>query len=181
MRIKSSIVALLLVASTFVPAASRAELITQTYTFSYSDFYAIGGFDFGAIPPPAPLDPWTGSFTVTFDPSVNNDVGMPVDSFSSNHDFGAFFFVYDSGVLIAGTHCGFGGCELNAGVVSAALGDGSAIYSEGTFLFDGSGSLTLASEVTAVPEVSTWAMMILGFLGVGYMACRRRANSAFAV
>lgn len=28
--------------------------------------------------------------------------------------------------------------------------------------------------VSAVPEPSTWAMMILGFAGVGYMTCRRR-------
>lgn len=27
--------------------------------------------------------------------------------------------------------------------------------------------------VAAVPEPSTWAMMILGFAGVGCMACRR--------
>jgi hypothetical protein len=26
---------------------------------------------------------------------------------------------------------------------------------------------------TATPEPSTWAMMILGFAGVGFMACRR--------
>jgi PEP-CTERM motif len=30
---------------------------------------------------------------------------------------------------------------------------------------------------SAVPEPSTWAMMILGFFGVGFMAYRRR-NSA---
>ncbi len=33
----------------------------------------------------------------------------------------------------------------------------------------------------AVPELSTWAMMILGFLGVGAMACRRRSQSLQAV
>jgi PEP-CTERM motif len=32
--------------------------------------------------------------------------------------------------------------------------------------------------VTAVPEPSTWAMMILGFAGVGFMAYRRRNQSA---
>jgi hypothetical protein len=182
MRIKSSIVAFLLAASTFVPAASRAELVTQTYTFSYSDFHADGGFDFGAIPPPAPLDPWTGSFAVTYDPSVNNDVGSPVDSFSSNHDFGSFSFVYDGGALIVGTDCGGGGCGLNGFLVSAAFGDGLAGYSEGAgFLFLGSGSLTLVGEVTAVPESSTWAMMILGFAGVGFMAYRRRSNPASMV
>jgi hypothetical protein len=31
-------------------------------------------------------------------------------------------------------------------------------------------------EVAAVPEPSTWAMMILGFCGVGFMAYRRKQN-----
>jgi len=34
----------------------------------------------------------------------------------------------------------------------------------------------LAPAVAAVPEASTWAMMILGFAGVGFMAYRRRSN-----
>jgi hypothetical protein len=33
--------------------------------------------------------------------------------------------------------------------------------------------------VTAVPEPSTWAMMILGFLGVGFVAYRRKSNYSF--
>lgn len=37
------------------------------------------------------------------------------------------------------------------------------------------------SNVSAVPEPSTWAMMILGFLGLGFMAYRRKANLAPAV
>ena len=31
-------------------------------------------------------------------------------------------------------------------------------------------------EVVAMPEPSTWAMMILGFAGVGFMAYRRKQN-----
>jgi hypothetical protein len=38
------------------------------------------------------------------------------------------------------------------------------------------GSLTISG---AVPEPSTWAMMILGFLGVGFMAYRRKNQTAF--
>jgi hypothetical protein len=41
--------------------------------------------------------------------------------------------------------------------------------------------VTSASDVTfsaAVPEPSTWAMMILGFAGVGFMAYRRRNKQA---
>ena len=33
-------------------------------------------------------------------------------------------------------------------------------------------------SVTAVPEASTWAMMILGFMGVGFMAYRRKSKPA---
>ena len=37
---------------------------------------------------------------------------------------------------------------------------------------------TLAAAAPAVPEPSTWAMMILGFAGVGCMIYRRRKQSA---
>lgn len=36
----------------------------------------------------------------------------------------------------------------------------------------------LESAVAAVPEPSTWAMMILGFAGVGFMAYRRRNHAS---
>ena len=39
---------------------------------------------------------------------------------------------------------------------------------------DGSPSLT-----TSVPESSTWAMMILGFCGVGFLAYRRKSKPSF--
>jgi hypothetical protein len=34
----------------------------------------------------------------------------------------------------------------------------------------------VADPVTAVPESSTWGMMILGFAGIGLVACRRKNN-----
>jgi hypothetical protein len=39
--------------------------------------------------------------------------------------------------------------------------------------------LTVAGLSPAVPEPSTWAMMILGFAGVGLLAYRRRYQTAF--
>jgi len=45
---------LILAAFTIVPA-SHASVITQNYTFSFSGF----------TPSDAPIDPWTGAFTVT--------------------------------------------------------------------------------------------------------------------
>jgi hypothetical protein len=45
-----------------------------------------------------------------------------------------------------------------------------------------SGRLTIGSPVlAAVPEPSTWAMMLLGFAGIGFLACRRRYRIALEV
>jgi hypothetical protein len=33
-------------------------------------------------------------------------------------------------------------------------------------------------EVAAVPEPSTWAMLLLGFAGIGFMAYRRKSKPA---
>ena len=38
----------------------------------------------------------------------------------------------------------------------------------------GTNGFSVPATMSAVPEPSTWAMMILGFFGVGFMAYRRR-------
>ena len=42
----------------------------------------------------------------------------------------------------------------------------------------GTNGFSVPATVSAVPEPSTWAMMILGFFGVGFMAYRRRNQTA---
>jgi hypothetical protein len=42
----------------------------------------------------------------------------------------------------------------------------AGVYLEGQFI----------TQVAAVPEPSTWAMMILGFAGIGFMAYRRKSK-----
>jgi hypothetical protein len=46
-------------------------------------------------------------------------------------------------------------------------------------LSSGNNSFEVDSFTTAVPEPATWGMMILGFLGVGFMAYRRKGRAAF--
>jgi hypothetical protein len=49
-------------------------------------------------------------------------------------------------------------------------------------IYDGSvesGAVQIAT-VAAVPEPSTWAMMILGFAGIRFMAYRRRSSAMLA-
>jgi len=38
---------------------------------------------------------------------------------------------------------------------------------------------SFTTQVRGVPEASTWAMIILGFMGVGFMAYRRKGRSTF--
>ncbi len=64
---------------------------------------------------------------------------------------------------------GFVNWDINSGPSSASLGGNP--YPSETFQILGT-----VDVAPAVPEPSTWAMMILGFAGIGFMAYRRRSN-----
>lgn len=71
------------------------------------------------------------------------------------------------------TGCLFFGYSVDLG----AIGDATAVTASGfNLLQPGAWSLQ-----AAVPESSTWAMMILGFAGIGYLAYRRRSHLALTV
>jgi hypothetical protein len=53
-------------------------------------------------------------------------------------------------------------------------GDGGTTSASGDF------AIVNVNFTAAVPEPSTWAMMILGFAGIGFMAYRRKSNGALA-
>ena len=61
---------------------------------------------------------------------------------------------------------GFGAGDYSLSI----LGDGAGGFPAGFAFRLDSGTLS----VSAVPEPSTWAMMVLGFAGVGFMAYRRK-------
>jgi hypothetical protein len=165
-RVAVVLAACLLVVATSV---SHASVVTQSYTFSFS------GFGAGA-----PVDPWTGSFTVTYDPSVFNVSGS-LDAFSSNlpSTYGTFVWVNGSGGLVIGDDCNSTDCGVVGGTTTAYFHVpqfGIAIYATATdSFFSATGGATLAP---AVPEPSTWAMLLLGFAGIGFMAYRRRSKPA---
>jgi hypothetical protein len=54
------------------------------------------------------------------------------------------------------------------------FGNSTQTGSSGTFTFSGISLTDDTSQVAAVPEPSTWAMMMLGFAGLGFMAYRRK-------
>jgi hypothetical protein len=65
--------------------------------------------------------------------------------------------------------------------------DSSASLSGSTFTFQSNGTTqdgtyTAVFDIAAaVPEPSTWAMMILGFAGIGFMAYRRKLKATMTV
>ena len=89
-------------------------------------------------------------------------------------------FVDASGVVLNIFATGNGPFIISAptGAVALQLGLNDDIFNDNT------GALRVqvdgSTAVSAVPEPSTWAMMILGFAGVGFMSYRRRKVAALA-
>jgi hypothetical protein len=88
---------------------------------------------------------------------------------------------YNSNNAIFGTATPLGSMSFNSigsGVQTSFLNSGAGPYSvteEYIITSTGSGDAS-STIVVSVPESSTWAMMILGFFGVGFMAYRRKNN-----
>jgi hypothetical protein len=133
--------------------------------------------------PGAPLDPNQGG-------SFNwSNLSVTLGELSQGTQFPA-------GQLSSGSSCciHLGPTQLlgNDGVVrtfsSASLsflatwqdGDPFRMYSTIGYATPIFGGTVSVSQVAAVPEPSTWAMMILGFAGVGFMTYRRRKTAALA-
>ena len=89
-----------------------------------------------------------------------NDLGLDIRTNTSN---GLFPSTFAGGSVISGLDTFF-------------LSSGGTIFTP-----FGAGSLTFESSIDttpAVPEPSTWAMMIVGFCGLGFMAYRRKPDGA---
>jgi hypothetical protein len=207
-KIKLNLVAALVLASTAIATTANAGIVTETYSFSLGGFVDING----SPPQPSPLSQIAGSFTVTFDPTLNyaNDtadlvvhslVGPTIDS--------TLGFTYDA----AGHYFFLGGTANGSNFVAVGTNDfvltynltdlsnpqfipcntpgfscgaqtGNSAYDTSGFTTTGNNSLWFiagAQSTPAVPEPSTWAMMILGFAGIGFMAYRRRSKPALMV
>ena len=142
----------------------------------------------GTLPDPRGLFPFSGTFAA--DTSTGNIVsanvkldimGDPFTSIYLSNPFpmpaialtrGPWLLIMDmSGDFSGGT------------IYQVAL---IQCYYFGCFPFEQGGTGTFTAEtpppappvVTAVPEPSTWAMMILGFAGIGFIAYRRKSKPA---
>jgi hypothetical protein len=102
--------------------------------------------------------------------------GVP-NTGGANYTFDDFFAFTVEGLLAStGTGAAQRFYDISLDTPGATSVDFFSINPDGSYRID-NGTFAVA----AVPESSTWAMMILGFAGVGFMAYRRkRDSSAFA-
>jgi hypothetical protein len=161
---------------------------TATYVFDTSNV----GAGFG----PGSQDIYGGTGYPLPDPLISATVAINGHTFSSNGFWSSelavkYFSAFDA-YAFAGTASGrffytsIISTNLNAPSPSSVNSPFSYSYqtgdlNNGTFVFDGEHldlSSTTVSLAAAAPEPSTWAMMILGFAGIGAMAYRRRKQSA---
>jgi hypothetical protein len=135
---------------------SNIQLFYPGLTFNNAAASSVG-FDFSAF-----VDPVTGAF-------IYHDVGqgLAVIAFAGNDINNATTFL---SITIDNPNPGFNGVAdqfnaLNNG--SPYAGYPTAGYWTAKF-----------PTISAVPEPSTWAMMILGFFGAGFMVHRRKQNGS---
>ncbi len=168
-------------------ALSGLPAKAEVFDFSFSPD-AFGTFTTGA----AAADPGYELITgLTFDLLSGTDDGGNPFSLTNAVAFdllpGAAFnpttgaFINHSG---GNTFDDIGGFELPGASIhplSFSVGSdgvGGDLYVGGSFFV--SGALTITPTITPVPEPQTWAMLILGFGGLGYFAHRRSRKPTFA-
>ncbi len=119
------------------------------------------------------------TITLSFFTSAGALVGSVSNSAAINYP-GAQPGQGGAGYLIGSDQAGLGTLQalLNAAGQTGHVG----IYASLSNANGGAETFTaVGAPVAAVPEPSTWAMMILGFMGVGFMAYRRKGKPALRV
>jgi hypothetical protein len=103
-----------------------------------------------------------------FGPSTYVTAAGPMDTYDSTNDADQVDLTYPAG----------GGALYTGGFGQSSVASFSLACGGDTCTFPLTGTVLNAGVTSAVPEPSTWAMMILGFAGVGVMAYRRKKNGS---
>jgi hypothetical protein len=174
--------AVVLLAAACVPvAAAKASTITESFSFTASGFSPAG----------SPVDPWSGSFTITFDPAGGAQSGA-LDAFSSNllAGYGTFTYAFFGAGhnLVVGDACSLSMCGATPGTdqgfveffpvtASGGLSFEFALLTSTSFPTDV--FVPEAGTVTSTPLPAALPLFAggLGALGV-FGWCRKRKAAA---
>ena len=184
LRVIYGAVALLLAACAPI-AAGNAATVTESFNFTASGF----------LPNPPGFPDWTGSFTITFDPTASGSQSGPLNAFSSNLPaiYGAFSYgLTGPGYLLAifndSTCSGGSFCAINSGADQAVML--LIVAASGGLTFGGAevGSTTsprdvfesFTGTVTPTPLPATLPLLITGLGGLGLLGWRRKRKAQAA-
>jgi hypothetical protein len=164
MRLKSALAGLFLVSAAFSAQALEVELTYVNGAFTESfDLNTTAGYP----------DPFGSGFNVLFFNTTNDSLGNNVFALSAP-GFQTFpGNLIQTGLIGPGSSSG----AIDDGIDPGTLYDGVNLVLNvapgDSFATARGGALT----VTAVPEVSTWTMMLCGFAALGFVGYRRRTAS----
>jgi PEP-CTERM motif len=180
--------------------AAKAALVHDLVEFSASDFETDVGSN------PAPVDPVTGSFTISFDTTqtyTDETAGITLTPGSLNIALGStlsFSYNEPGSGLPAGTLV-VGGISDGAQMVQFSpstddfwlfindfavtptfdqVGYSQTAVSSANLFDTHSGGVTVTPITSGVPEPSTWAMMLAGFAGLGFLGYRKTVKTRLA-
>jgi hypothetical protein len=181
----------LLMASAVFAAMSfgtRAAVIERTFDVEASGFTLVYGPS-----DPAAVDPVTLNFTLIWDPSIviaPTSSGLTVSLFSLPFSSSVFASDGAGNIALGRNLYSAGSCLVGIGVDTYCLfianSTGANPTAEFNEFFTSHGvwfaqDVTIvAGKITAVPEPSTWALILIGFGGIGWLASRRRWAAAAA-
>jgi hypothetical protein len=153
------------VAAFFAAPAAQAELLLVTYTSGYvgTEIFKFDTIDGSPVPGYGDSEI---SFPLLYDSQGNTNVSFAAPYVENPS--------YPGTTIITCCNTGF------------YDGINPPIFTGGTTALDwplrvyvgGYGTFTVALAPPSAPEASTWAMMLVGFGGLGFAALRRRASEA---
>jgi hypothetical protein len=155
-------------------AAADAATVTDSFSFTASGFTPSG----------SPVDPWTGSFTITFDPTDGNQAGALAFSSNLPASYGTFTFVYiptTTRVLIGDTDpcCSLAGGMDNALLFLPVTASGHLTFGDAALTSTSSTSefFTTSGTLTPTPLPATLPLFATGLGALGLLGWRRKRKA----
>ena len=193
----AAVAAVSLLGATLVPNQAKATIFNYDFNFTSANFTGTGVFSIndvgnvvvgisGAIAGSGAAAGDGGAITgLVYENNDSNNVsGHYVSPYTPNQAWdyhqvldpnnpGAYV---DNGGVLFGFGSNVGNIYLTNNQYVFSVDQPSSLFNPGDLIL--SGGVTTPGVVAAVPEPATWAMMILGFFGLGFMGYRRKQTGS---